>query len=190
MAQTGLTYCKDPYDIERYQRLRRLAAEMMAERPEEVDPIERELLKDLGHATPKVDVRSVVIQGKDILLVKERADGKWTLPGGWADIGESPRDSVVRETREESGFEVEATKLLALWDRRKQGHPPHPAHIYKIFFRCRIVGGAASPSLETESVDFFPEGALPELSLGRVTPAQIARFFEHERHPDLPTDFE
>jgi ADP-ribose pyrophosphatase YjhB (NUDIX family) len=144
----------------------------------------------VGHATPKVDVRAVVFRDDAILLVRERAEGRWTLPGGWADINESPSEAVVREAYEESGYRIRAVKLLALYDRNKHAHPPYPFHAYKLFFQCELVGGAPVQSVETDSIGFFREDELPELSLMRVTPAQIARCFEHYRHPDWPTDFD
>jgi ADP-ribose pyrophosphatase YjhB (NUDIX family) len=115
---------------------------------------------------------------------------RWTLPGGWADVGESPTEGVVREVREESGYEVRAVKLLALHDRGRHPHPPHTYAIYKLFFLCELLGGVPTASIETAGVGFFPEDDLPELSVGRVLPEQIRRFFEHLRHPHWPTDFD
>ena len=145
---------------------------------------------DAGYATPKVDVRGVVFQGSKILLVRERSDGFWTLPGGWADVGDSPADAVVREIREGAGYETRATKLLALLDRNRHNHPPHINHIYKIFMRCELIGGSPTTSHEIQDVGFFAEDQIPELSLTRNVPAQITRMFEHHRQPDLPTDFD
>ncbi|PHJ58621.1 ADP-ribose pyrophosphatase [Nostoc linckia z18] len=191
IAQNGLTYSEGVYDIERYKQLRAVATEIMAT----YSNVEHSYLLDLfsgevGYATPKVDVRGAIFRDDTILLVKERADGLWTLPGGWADVGESPSEVVVKEVYEESGYQTRATKLLAVYDRDKQGHPPFPFYVYKLFFKCELIGGSPSSSIETEAVDFFPEDALPELSIGRVTPTQIARLFQHYRQPDLPTDFD
>src|SRR5262245_42148027 len=134
IAQAGLTYAKDPFDVERYQAVRRLAAEMLAAQTgEDADRIHDLFVGEYGHPTPKVDVRGAVFQDDTILLVKERVDGGWTLPGGWADVNESPAEAVVREVFEESGYQTRAVKLLALYDRRKHEHPPHPWHIYKVF---------------------------------------------------------
>ena len=144
----------------------------------------------MGCSPPKVDVRGAIFRDDTILLVKERVDGCWTLPGGWADVGESPSEVVVKEVYEESGYQARAIKLLAVYDRNKQGHPPLPFYVYKLFFHCELIGGSPSSSIETEEVGFFPESALPELSLGRVTPMQITRLFQHYRQPDLPTDFD
>jgi ADP-ribose pyrophosphatase YjhB (NUDIX family) len=148
------------------------------------------LASDAEYATPKVDVRGVVFHDGKILLVQERSDGLWTLPGGWADVGDSPADAVVREIREEAGFESRATKLLALLDRNRHGHRPHVNDIYKIFVRCEIIGGSPTTSHEIRDVGFFAEDEIPELSLTRIVPSQIARMFEHQRQPDLPADFD
>ncbi len=191
IAQNGLTYSENPFDIERFKSLQAIAAEIMAT----YTNVEHSYILDLfarevGYATPKVDVRAAVFRDNTILLVKERSDGCWTLPGGWGDVGESPSEVAVKEAYEESGYHTRAVKLLAVYDRDKQGHPPFPYYIYKLFFLCELVGGSPSPSIETEEVEFFPEDGIPELSLGRVTPAQITRLFEHYRNPDLPTDFD
>lgn len=172
LAQTGLTYAKDPYDITRYESIGEIAFEMMAMGAQVDMHRVRELFQEEhGHATPKVDVRAVIFKDNTILLVKERSDGGWTLPGGWADVGESPSEAVVREVLEESGYQVQATRLLAVYDRDKHDHPPLAYYVYKLFFECEIVGGTAASSLETEEVAFLALEALPPLSLTRVIPA-------------------
>ncbi|MGJ5817980.1 NUDIX hydrolase [Paludibaculum fermentans] len=192
IAQTGLTYAKDVYDIERYQALRRLAAEMAAAGaglPDAARILDL-FSRDKGYATPKVDVRAAVFQDERILLVKEHEDGLWTLPGGWADIGDSPSQAAVREVKEESGYDVRATKIAAVYDRNLHGHPPIPFHAYKLYFLCDLIGGEAKLSHETDAVEFFAENEIPPLSLTRVTPALIAHLFEHHRHPEWPTSFD
>jgi ADP-ribose pyrophosphatase YjhB (NUDIX family) len=191
LAQTGLTFAENSYDIERYTAIRTIAAEMIAHKSgSDTNWVLDLLASDAGYATPKVDVRGVVFRDGRILLVQERSDGLWTLPGGWADVGDSPADAVVREVREESGYETRATKLLALLDRNRHGHPPHVDHIYKVFIRCEILGGSPTTSHEIQGVDFFGEDEIPDLSLTRIVPAQIARMFEHLRQPDLPADLD
>ncbi len=191
IAQNGLTYAKDPFDIERYESVRKIAAEMMAVHSDVDLNYVRDLFAgEVGHATPKVDVRGAVFRDDTILLVREREDGRWTLPGGWADVNESPSEAVVREVFEESGYCTRVIKLVALYDRNRHAHTPFPYHVYKLFFRCELIGGNPSQSVETDDVAFFHEDEIPELSLTRVTPAQIARLFEHYRHPDWPTDFD
>jgi len=192
IAQSGLAYNgNNPFEIERYEAVRAIAAEILSQHSDLPPDQARALFsQDKGYATPKVDVRGVVIHEGGILLVKERKDAKWTLPGGWVDVGESPGEAAVRETFEESGYLTRAVKLLALYDRNKHPHPPAPFHIYKIFVLCELTGGSPAISAETDGVGFFAEDKIPELSLPRVTPQQIARFFEHARHPDWPTDLD
>jgi ADP-ribose pyrophosphatase YjhB (NUDIX family) len=192
IAQIGLTYAHDPYDVERYTAVREIAAEMLAAGSGAELSVIRELLsKDTGYATPKVDVRGVIFREHKILLVKERSDGRWTLPGGWADVGESASESVVREVHEESGFQTRPVKLLAVFDRSKHPHdPPFPFHVYKIFFLCEITGGKAAPGSETDDAAFFGEAQIPELSTTRITLGQVRRMFEHHRIPDLPADLD
>jgi ADP-ribose pyrophosphatase YjhB (NUDIX family) len=191
MAQTGLTYAKDPYDIVRYKRIQEMAMEIMATQTEDdLGHIKGIFEHEEGYTTPKVDVRAVAFREGKVLLVRERSDGYWTLPGGWADVGESAGEGVVREVWEESGFKVLAKRVLAIYDRDKQGHPPHPYSIFKIFFECEIVGGEATLSSETDGVDFFAEDELPPLSLTRVLPEQIRRFFAMVREGKLVADFD
>jgi ADP-ribose pyrophosphatase YjhB (NUDIX family) len=191
IAQNGLTYSENPFDIERFKAVQAIAAEIMATHTNVEHNYVLDLFaREVGYATPKVDVRGAVFRENTILLVKERVDGCWTLPGGWADVGESPSEVTVKEVYEESGYQTRAVKLIAVYDRDKQGHPPFPHYVYKLFFLCELLSGFPTPSIETEEVGFFPEDGIPQLSLGRVTPAQISRAFNHYRHPDLPTDFD
>jgi ADP-ribose pyrophosphatase YjhB (NUDIX family) len=192
VAQNGLTYASNPFDIDRYQSIRSIAAAILADHTLADQPrIENLFAQEVGYATPKVDVRGVVFRDQVLLLVKERQDGGWTLPGGWADVNESPSEAVVREVFEESGYRTRASKLLAVLDRAKHPHVPLlPFHLYKLFLLCEWLGGEATTSSETEAVDFFREDQLPELSISRTTPDQIARLFEHLRQPELPADFD
>ena len=127
---------------------------------------------------------------EQILLVKEPGEEGWSLPGGWADVGESPSEAAVRETLEESGYRVRPVRLLAAYDRDRHGHPPIPYHVYKLVFLCQILDQTPSPDVDAEGVGFFAEKQLPELSISRVTRAQISRFFEQQRDPDRPADFD
>ncbi len=192
IAQNGLTFSRDRFDIERYHAVREIASAMMAAGSGGEVPIIADLFaRQSGYATPKVDVRGAVFRDDRILLVRERSDGRWALPGGWADINQSASEAVIREIREEAGFETTVRKLAAVYDRSRHNHsPPFPFHVYKMFFLCDLTGGAARPSDETSEVAFFPMGGLPELSLGRVLPKQVVRMFAHHREPHLPTEFD
>jgi ADP-ribose pyrophosphatase YjhB (NUDIX family) len=194
IAQTGLTFAGGShFDRERYERVQQIAADMLADGA----GLDRSRVvaffgAEHGYATPKVDVRGVVFDPSGhLLLVREASDGLWTLPGGWADVNESPAVATVREVREESGYETRAAKLLAVYDRSLHEHEPaFPYHVYKLFLGCEIVGGHASMSAETSGVGFFAEDSLPPLSVSRVTERQLRRMFAHRRHPDWPTDFD
>jgi ADP-ribose pyrophosphatase YjhB (NUDIX family) len=194
LAQTGLAFTGDQYDRERYQRLLVLAAEIMAKHTGlDVRNIEVTFGQQDGYATPKLGVRGAVFCDGRILLVRETADEhRWTLPGGWADVNESPAEAVAREVREESGLEVRAFKLAAVWDRARHPHGAvQPFHVWRLFFLCEIVGGAPQTGPETSDVAFFAENELPsQLSTRRVLLPQLSRMFEHVRQPDLPTDFD
>lgn len=191
MAQTGLAYARDPYDIERYRAITAIALEMMAAGSETDLVVVRELFAHpVRHATPMVDARVAAFRDGQVLLVRERRDGRWSLPGGWADVGETPSEAAAREVREESGFEVRIRRLLALYDKRMHAHPPEPYYSYKLFFEAEIVGGAAAHSDETDGVGFFSADALPPLSLPRVLPEQLARLFELHGKADAPPDFD
>lgn len=192
LAQTGLTYSKDPYDLERYHAARALAVEMLAVIGAAEKPVIARLFEgEVGYATPKVDVRGAVFREEQILLVREVTDGKWALPGGWADVNVSPRENIEREIFEESGYEAKVTKLAAVYDQLKHPHvPTHPFHIYKMFFICTLTGGEAKTSVETSEIGFFGEDKLPELSRGRVLESQIQRMFAHQRDMSLPTEYD
>ncbi len=204
IAQTGVNYEPHMFDRERYDAVREIAAEMLAAHSELDISLVRDLFtSESGHATPKIDARGVVFRedaGQPaILLVREHLDGgRWTLPGGWADIGESPSETTVREVFEESGYRTRAIKLLALYDRRLHDHPPSIFHAYKAVFLCElieqeeeVIRSTSASFLETSEATFFREEYIPaDLSVGRVTRKQLARFFEHYRNPNLPTDYD
>lgn len=187
-----MAYSHDPFDLERFARLRELTAELAAVHSAQTPETILDLFKgESGYPTPKVDVRGGVIRGGRILLVRERRDGRWALPGGWADVNQTPAECVEREIVEESGYAARAVKLAAVWDyRRHNAAVRHHSAVYKLFFLCEYVGGSPAASIETEAAEFFGPDALPELSVGRSTRWQILRLFEHFRDPALPTDFD
>lgn len=202
IAQTGLHYEPHPFDRERYEQIEEIAAEMLAAHTNDDPQMIRDLFQaQAGHATPKVDVRGVVFRDDAVLLVRENLDnGRWTLPGGWADIGEAPAEAVAREVYEEAGYRVQVTRMLAVYDRSRHNYPPSAFYIYKLFFLCELLDDKqvdgyndldSAAFAETGEARFFTEDNLPEdLSTGRVTLAQLKRFFALHRQPDLPTDFD
>ncbi|WP_175987425.1 NUDIX hydrolase [Bacillus sp. Marseille-Q1617] len=184
LSQAGLMYSKDVYDLERFERIREISTEILSQQTE----MDTSVIKDLfanetGYATPKVDIRAVVFKDDKLLMVKETMDGDWSLPGGWGDIGLTPREVAVKEVKEESGFEVKAVKLLGVLDKKCHPHPPSPYHVYKMFILCEIVGGQAEEGIETSGVEFFGEDRLPALSVERNTESQIRMMFRHLHHP-------
>jgi ADP-ribose pyrophosphatase YjhB (NUDIX family) len=194
LAQTGLAFTRDHYDRERYQHLRALAAEIMAEHVGlPATDIALIFSDQTGYATPKLGVRGAVFRDDRVLLVREIADDhRWTLPGGWADVNESPSEAVAREVREEAGIEVRPYKLAAVWDQARHAHNVvRPFHVWRLFFLCEIMGGDIQTGSETSEVAFFAEYELPaELSTRRVLLPHIKRMFEHRRRPELATEFD
>lgn len=191
IAQAGLTYSDNKYDIERYEQLREISIEIMARFTDaDMDKIKMLFSNETGYQTPKVDVRGVVFKDNQILMVKETIDGCWSLPGGWADIGLTPAEVAVKEVREESGLDVKPVRLLAVLDKKCHPHPPSPYHVYKIFILCEIVGGDASAGMETSEVGFFDRNKLPELSVERNTESQIRMMFGFLDNPYKVTVFD
>lgn len=191
LSQAGLTFSKDIYDIERYEELRKISVEIMSKYTElEMKKIKHLFANETGYQTPKVDVRGVVFKNQQILMVKENNDNKWALPGGFCDIGLSPSENVVKEIKEESGYDVVPVRLIALLDKNKHPHPPDPYHYYKIFILCEIIGGEATIGIETNNIQFFSENNLPQLSTNRNTESQIKTLFEFLRNPEKETLFD
>jgi len=191
LAQTGLHFCQEEYDRERYREVADIAASLLAlESGRSEQSIRDVWFVEDGYATPKIDVRGAVFRDDRVLLVRERVDGRWTLPGGWADVNDSPSLAVEKEIEQESGFTARAVKLAAIYDRNRHNHPAYLFHVWKMFFICEITGGEARTSYETTGVEFFPLDALPELSTGRTTQAQILRAYEHHMNRGLATEFD
>jgi ADP-ribose pyrophosphatase YjhB (NUDIX family) len=190
LSQSGLTYSGNQYDIERYKRLQEITAEII----ESQSDISRELALDsfsmqAGYITPKVDVRGAVVQDGKILLIQERADGMWAMPGGWADLGNSPASVAEREVWEESGYRVKAEKVVAVIDANRI-QPMEFYHAYKIIFLCKLLGGESRTSYETLAVDFFDPDRLPPLSSYRTNEEMLKEVFAHVQDPNRPTAFD
>ena len=191
LAATGIEFGADEFDRQRYRAMARIAAEMAAYPDGDLEPVAEVFASERGYVTPKVICRAAVFDDQDrILLVREVADGRWTLPGGWIDVGESPAAAAERETLEEAGYRVRAVKLAGLYDKRLHDHPPAPNHSYLVYFLCELLGGEAAGSYETSAVGWFAEGELPPLSEARTTEYQVRRMFAHHADPGLPADFD
>jgi ADP-ribose pyrophosphatase YjhB (NUDIX family) len=179
IAQIGITFAQNPFDRERYERVRGVAAEMLAALAGRDGEAASQHIEDVlasleGYPTPKVDVRALVRGPEgEVLLVHERVDGRWSLPGGWADVGETPSENAVREVAEEAGCVVRAKRLLAVFDRSRHNYPPSVTSVYKLCFACELVSGEPSGGSETFDARWFRLDELPELSTGRTTAEQI-----------------
>lgn len=190
LSQAGLAYSKNDFDLERYRRLQEISAEIIASQSElEKEAVVESFSMQAGYATPKVDVRGAVIRDGKILLVREVTDGKWAMPGGWADLGETPAEMVIREVREESGFDVRVEKLIAVIDANRI-EPFEFYHAYKLIFLCAITGGEATTSMETLGVEFFDPQNLPPLSESRTNRQMIDEILAHLADPTRPAAFD
>ena len=190
LAQAGLTYGKDIYDRERYQRLREISAEMLSYK----SGIPLETVTDLfcseaGYQTPKLDTRAAVFEGDRILLVHEK-DGTWCLPGGWCDVNISAAENVVKEVKEEAGLDVTAELVIAVQDREKHNHPVYANKICKIFFLCTCHGGQFAPNSETIETGYFGMDELPNLATAKVTREQIQMCFDAKNAEHWVTRFD
>lgn len=178
LSQAGLTFTKDEFDRERYREIQEIATEMFEQQSNLTLNEITELTHIDGYPTPKLDVRGVVFRDDEVLLVKERSDELWTLPGGFCEVGLSPSQNIIKEIEEEAGFDVVPIRLLALFDMHHHDHPPLSQHYYKLFIECERIGGTAQTSHETSEVAFFKRDALPPLSLARNTQEQLYMCFE------------
>nr|WP_217468092.1 NUDIX hydrolase [Terribacillus sp. AE2B 122] len=191
ISQAGLHFSKDVFDRERYAELQQLSAEIIANYTKQsAEDVEKTLAAEKGYPTPKLDIRGVVFREGKLLLVKEKMDERWSLPGGFCEVGLSASENAVKEIKEESGYDVVPKKLLAVLDSDKHTDKPQMFHYYKIFLQCEVVGGGAQESVETSEIGFFGETELPPLSLKRNTEAQIKMLFESLRDPNKQSVFD
>jgi ADP-ribose pyrophosphatase YjhB (NUDIX family) len=161
LAQTGYHYAENDYQRERYRRLTEIAAEIIAEHTGlPVDSLTATFKLQDGYATPRVDVRAAVFQEDRLLMVRERSDGDWTMPGGWADVGDRPAESAEREAWEEAGYHVRATRVIGVYDANRV-RPLELYHAFKVVFLCDILDGQPTPSHETSEVAFFGRDEIP-----------------------------
>jgi ADP-ribose pyrophosphatase YjhB (NUDIX family) len=191
LSQTGYHYAENDYQRERYHRLTEIAAEIVSESAGlEYAPLLDAFRAQIGYATPRVDVRAAVFQDGRLLLVRERQDNGWTMPGGWADVGNVPSEAAEREVWEEAGFHVKARRLIGVYDANRVG-PLELFHAFKLVFLCDLIGGEARPSSETSEVAFFGPDEIPaHLSVNRTYTRHIQDAFRIDQCPDLPTVFD
>lgn len=142
------------------------------------------------YPTPKIDVRALIMQEGQVLLIQEKSDKKWSLPGGWCDIGLTPSENIVKEVKEEAGIEVKADRLLSVWDKKCHEHPPEINYVYKLNFLCTHISGSVNPGHEALRADYFQLEELPPLSLLRNTEAQISNLVELAKSQQTLTSFD
>lgn len=190
LSQAGLTYSKNEFDIERYKRLQEISAEIIASQSElSRESVLGSFSMQAGYITPKIDVRGAVVREDKVLLIQERMDGRWAMPGGWADLGNAPASVAEREVREESGYRVKAEKVIAVIDANRI-EPMEFYHAFKIIFLCRLLDGEPRTSHETMAVDFFAMDNLPPLSVYRTNQEMLREVFEHIKDPGRPAAFD
>lgn len=191
LAHTGLHYTQSAYERERYEEIVVIATQLLsADSTHSPQQLRDAWRLEAGYVTPKLDVRGAMFRDHQVLLVRERSDGKWTIPGGFADINEWPSLSVTKEIEQESGYTARVLKLAAVHDRNRHNHPAFMFHIWKLLFVCEITGGEPCVSTETDGVEFFALDALPPLSTGRITAEQIQLLYQHACEPTLATEFD
>jgi ADP-ribose pyrophosphatase YjhB (NUDIX family) len=186
LAQAGLAYSKDPFDQARFHRIRGIAGELLQTNDHYPD---FQWPQETGYPTPKIDVRGVIFQNEEVLLVKERASQRWTLPGGWADVNQTLRENVERECLEETGYEVEAQSIVSIVDMERAHYPKSVHSIYKICLLCNLLGGTPTANIEISDITFYPVAHLPELDPFRASKEAILQAYEHFLNPHLPTYF-
>lgn len=190
LAQVGLTYSKDAYDIERFERIREISAEMVAHKSEiPIDKVKNLFCNEAGYQTPKLDTRAAVFKDGKILLVREN-NGKWSLPGGWVDVNVSVGENAVKEVKEESGLDVRAERIIAVQDRNKHNLPVYAYGICKIFVLCSLIGGHFESNIETTGFDYFTLDDLPPLAEEKNNAKQVKMCFEAHENDNWQIKFD
>ena len=188
LSQIGLAYSHNDYEIERCRELitisNRITSIVSGIREEEINTLYTPVRE---YITPKVDIRAVIFNDKDeILLVREKVDGRWSMPGGWSDVGLTPKEVAIKEAKEETGLDVRVERLLAVMDKRCHAHPAGPFYVYKMFILCEVIGGEFTKTFDIMDNGFFPLDSLPPLSLDRILPEQISLMYELRNNPAAP----
>lgn len=190
IAQAGLTYSKDAFDIERFERIREISVEILSRHTELPMEIVKNLFcNEVGFQTPKLDTRAAIFKDNKILLVKEKS-GLWSLPGGWVDIYETIKSNTIKEVKEEAGLDVEPTRVIAVQDRNHHNLPPYAYNICKVFMLCEIKGGHFQPNIETVDSQYFSLDEIPPLSEDKNVLSQIKMCFEAYHDPNWLVQFD
>lgn len=191
IAQAGLAYTNNPYDIERFKRLREISAEMMTEKTDiNLDKVKGLFCNETGYQTPKIDTRAAIFKDGRILLVHEN-NGTWSLPGGWCDVLESVKSNTIKEVKEETGLDAEAVRIIAIQDRNKHNKPQYAYGICKVFVLCNVVGGKFVENIETTAIKYFSLEELPtNLAEEKTSKEQIKMCFEASNNENWQTQFD
>ena len=191
LAQAGLAYTSNVYDIERYERLREISAEMISEKTNiPTEKVEELFCNETGYQTPKLDTRAAVFKENKILLTHEN-NGTWSLPGGWVDVLESIKSNTEKEVKEETGLDVEAVKVIAIQDRNKHNIPVYAYGVCKVFVLCELIGGSFEENIETTEINYFSLNEIPEnLAKEKTTKEQIEMCFEAYKNKNWQTQFD
>ena len=190
LAQAGLAYGRDKFDIERFKRIREIAEEMISCKSGlSLEQVKNLLCDEIGYPTPKIDTRAAIFKDEEILLVRE-SDGRWALPGGWCEVNTSPAENTIKEAKEEAGLDVVIEKVIAVQDRTKHNAPSFVFGVTKIFYLCTALGGKFTANIETTESKYFAENKLPILSEGKCTAEQIKLCFKAHRAKVWETQFD
>lgn len=190
LAQAGLTYGKDIYDKERYERIRDISAEIVSNYTDiEIEKVKDLFCNEIGYQTPKLDTRAAIFEEGKILLVREN-NGKWSLPGGWVDVNVSVKENTIKEVKEESGLDVSADKIIAVQDRAKHNLPVYAYGVCKVFVLCSVLGGQFVENIETTEFQYFGEFEIPELAEEKNNLEQIKMCFRAYRSENWETEFD
>ncbi|MDT3402741.1 NUDIX hydrolase [Mucilaginibacter terrae] len=192
ISDIGLLYAKDEFDRERYTELQQISFDMLEQvTGQDMETLHAAFPPASDYPTAKVDIRGLLLSpDKKILLVRESTDGKWSLPGGWADIGYSPKETVIKEFKEETGLDITPVKLLAVFDKKLHPHPPQPFYVYKMVFLCEALSTDLLKGFDMLDVQFFDIDHLPELSTNRILQSQIELLYKNHLEPGIPAYFE
>lgn len=191
LSEIGLVYHQNEYDKERYDELLAISTKLLSiVSNQPIETLNNFFMPATDYPTPKVDIRALILNEKKILLVKEKLDGKWSLPGGWADIGSSPTEVIIKEVKEETGLDALVTKLLAIYDKKCHPHPPQPFYVYKLVFLCEVLDGNIKTSFDIEEAKYFSVNELPEISEDRILKSQIVQLYNLATNENLNVYFD